>query len=250
MAWSDPGASDKHFWHRYSGFYRRHLESLESVSLILEFGVFKGASIAWLRDLFPDAEIVGVDILPPEPEWTAGSGISYITADQGDRAAVARILHSLNRRFDLVIDDGSHVPQHQANCLAETLHYLRSGGMYILEDLHTSHPQHPYYKAHCQPGTPTSLHLLLLLERFLAIGKTIQPKDSNVLSHPDMFSANDVERLAAAIAEIDIYHRATLPLRCYACGSYDFGPTSLRCRCGVDLDVVGPDSISAILRTT
>jgi hypothetical protein len=250
VAWFDPVASDKHYWHRYSGFYRRHFASLGSVSLILEFGVYKGASVAWLRDLFPDAEIVGLDILPPQPEWPTGTGITYITADQGDRAAIAGILHSLGRRFDLVIDDGSHVPRHQANCLAETFPWLRSGGMYILEDLHTSHPQHPYYKAHCQPGTPTSLHLLLLFEHLLAIGKTIRPQDSNALCHLDMFSLEDVERLAATIADIDIYHRATLPLRCYACGSCDFDPAALRCHCGVGLDITGADSISAVLHAT
>jgi hypothetical protein len=49
MIWSDPADSDKHYWHRYSRFYRRHFETLGTVSSILEYGVFKGDSIRWLR---------------------------------------------------------------------------------------------------------------------------------------------------------------------------------------------------------
>jgi len=248
MPWSDPIASDKHYWHRYSRFYQRQIATLDPVSSILEYGVFRGGSIQWLRSIFPDAEIFGVDIVPPQPEWPTGSGITYITADQGDRFAIARVLSSLDRRFDLVIEDGSHIPQHQANCLAETFPFLRPGGMYILEDLHTSHPRHPHYRSHCAPGTPTSLHFLLLMEHALAANKTIEPADFSALSHPDLLTATDLRQLSAAIASADIYQRATLPLRCYACGGDDFDPIALVCRCGVSLDIIGPDSISAVLR--
>jgi hypothetical protein len=72
MTWSDPTDSDKHYWHRYSHFYQRHFETLGRVSRILEYGVFKGASIRWLREMYPDAEIFGVDIVPPRPEWPVG----------------------------------------------------------------------------------------------------------------------------------------------------------------------------------
>jgi len=248
MPWSDPVDSDKHYWHRYSSFYQRHFSTLGPVSSILEYGVFKGASIHWLRNIFPDAEIVGVDILPRQSEWPTGAGITYLTADQADRPAIARTLRSLNRRFDLVIEDGSHVPHHQACCLAETYSFIRPGGMYVLEDLHTSHPRHPYYQAHCPPGTPTSLHLLLLIEHALARDKTLLPADIEHLSHAEMFTTVDIRHLVAAIASVDIHHRATLPLRCYACGTDDFDPVALVCRCGASLDIADVDSMTAIIR--
>jgi len=248
MPWSDPVASDKHYWHRYSRFYERHIATLGPVSSILEFGVFHGASIAWLRDLFPGAEIIGVDILTPQPDWPTGPGITYLTADQGDRPAIARMLRSLDRRFDLVIEDGSHVPRHQANCLAEAVSFIRPAGMYMLEDLHTSHPRHPYYQTHCPPGTPSSLHLLLALEHALATGQMLRPARIERLCDADMFTAADVRHLAAAIASVDIHHRAALPLRCYACGTDDFDPVALVCRCGADLDIIGADSMTAIMR--
>ncbi len=248
MTWSDPTDSDKHYWHRYSRFYERHFAALSPVSSILEYGVLNGASVRWMRGIFPAAEIVAVDILPLQPEWPTGPGVAYRVADQADRPGIARLLRDLGRRFDLVIEDGSHVPQHQANCLAETLPWVRPGGLYVLEDLHTSVPRHAIYQQHCAPGTPDSLHLLLFIEHLRATGKPLRSADAQRLAAPGLFTPEDVRNLAEAIAAVDLYHRATLPLRCHACGGDDFDPLALTCRCGVDLDVLGTDSLTAVIR--
>ena len=246
--WINPVDSDKNYWHRYSPFYKRHFATLQPVSSILEFGVFHGASTRWLRQMYPDAEIVAVDILPQQPDWPVDPGITYLTLDQSDRAAVARALKSLNRNFDLVIEDGSHIPQHQATCLAEAFPLVRPGGLYVLEDLQTSHPTHPYYRDHCAQGTPDSLHLLLLIEHLRATDQALRPGDVASLAAPGLFTPEDIYQLSETIAEVDLYHRTTLPLRCYACGTDDFDPVALLCRCGNDLDILGADSMTAVIR--
>jgi len=248
VTWSNPIDSDKHYWHRYSGFYQRQFASLGHVSCILEYGVFKGASIAWSRRMFPEAEIFGVDILPPHPDWPSGPGITYLTADQGDRAGIARMLRDLNRVFDLVIEDGSHIPQHQATCLAETFPLVRPGGLYVLEDLQTSHARHPVYRENCVPGTPNALHLLLAIERSRALGQSIRTDDIDRLSANGPLTTGDIRRLDGLTSDIEIFHRATLPLRCYACGGDAFDPVALVCACGTDLDVMGLDSVTAVAR--
>ncbi len=248
MNWYDPIDSDKHYWHRYSRFYQRHLAAIGNGASILEYGVFQGASIRWLRRIFPQAAIVGVDILPQQPAWPTGPGITYLTADQGDRPGIARMLQTLNRTFDLVIEDGRHVPAHQANCLAETFPYLRAGGKYVLEDLHTSHPGHANYRQYCAPGTPDSIHLLLLIEHRRASGQALRANDIERISQGGVFTQADVSRLADMIEEIDIFRRATLPLRCFACGTDDFDFVAMTCQCGIDLDVLGADSMTAVLR--
>jgi Methyltransferase domain len=247
-SWSDPTDSDKHFWHRYSAFYRRHFAAPGTVGRILEFGVLHGASIRWLRRLFPAAEIVGVDILPAQPDWAVGPGISYLTADQGDRAGLERVLRAGGGGFDLVIEDGSHIPQHQAACLAAAFPLVRPGGLYVLEDLHTCLPWHPYYVRHCPPGTPTSLTLLLALERQQALGRPLPPAQRAALAAPGLLTPDDVAALAARIAGVEIFRRATLPLRCWSCGSEEFDLVGLRCRCGISLSPADPDSMTAVLR--
>ncbi|MDE2006788.1 MAG: class I SAM-dependent methyltransferase [Rhodospirillales bacterium] len=242
--WIDPVGSDKHFWHRYEGVYRRWLGALGPVRRVVEFGVLDGASITWLRQLFPDAAITGVDIAPARPEWPTGPGIAYIRADQGDRTALA----ALPGEIDLAIEDGSHIPQHQAATLAAVLPKLRAGGLYILEDLHSALPEHPLARAHCPPGTPTALSLLLAIERARALGRALTQAEARALAAPGFFGADEVAMLERCIDRVELHRRASLPLRCWSCGSAALDPVALRCGCGTDLGLTGPDSLTAGIR--
>ena len=80
------------------------------------------------------------------------------------------VLAGLGMTFDLVIEDGSHHPIHQRNCLVETLPHVREGGLYILEDIHTAHPAHALYRWMGRDHVIGPLHLLLALEHLQAIG--------------------------------------------------------------------------------
>lgn len=246
--WVDPEGSDKHFWHRYSAFYRRHFAALGTVRAVLEFGVLHGASIAWLRRLFPDATIVGIDVLPPRPDWPAGPGIRYVQADQGDRPGLMRALADLPDGVDLVIEDASHVPAHQVATLACAFPKLRAGGLYVLEDLHTSLPEHPLARAQAAPGLANALHLVLAIERARALGRALTPAEAGALAAPGMFSGADVAMLSARVGAVEIFRRACLPLRCWSCGSGAFDPVALRCACGIDMSLSAPDSMTAAMR--
>jgi hypothetical protein len=59
--------SDKIFWHGYIPFYETFFEG-RAFERIAEFGVYKGRSIRWLLQRFPDASIHGADILPIQAE--------------------------------------------------------------------------------------------------------------------------------------------------------------------------------------
>jgi hypothetical protein len=240
-----PGDSDKVFWHRYVEFYESEFALLGDVSRVLEFGVLDGRSIRWLADRFPGARIVGGDLLSPRPEWPSSPRIEYATVDQGSIDQVRALLDRLAVRFDLIIDDGSHLPIHQRNCLVECLPHLRDGGMYVVEDIHTSHPAHEFYR---QLGTPQAigpLHLLLAIEHLKSAGADLEPAIVRRLAG-GLFSAEDVERIFRRTARVRFHRRASLPLRCYRCGRSDYDYAALRCRCGVDL-YAAADSITAVI---
>ncbi len=135
--------------------------------------MFKGDSIRWLAARFPDARIVGCDIVPPQPSWPVSPNIGYARLDQGSVEQIRRLFQHLNRQFDLIIEDGSHKPVHQRNCLVEALPYVRASGMYILEDIHTAHPAHPLYRELQRPTVVGPLHLLLALEHLQANGAAL-----------------------------------------------------------------------------
>lgn len=239
--------SDKSFWHRYTGFYERAFSTLGDVSSILEFGVFKGDSIRWLAERFPQARIVGCDIVPPQPSWPVSPRVGYARLDQGSVEQIRRLFEHLNTKFDLIIEDGSHKPVHQRNCLVETLSYLRPGGMYILEDIHTAHPEHPLYRELKRATVVGPLHLLLALEHLQARSAALDEATVARLTGDSLFSRDDVELVFRLVRSVDIYRRATLPLRCYNCGKSAFHYGALRCECGADLYGVA-DSMTAVLR--
>ena len=226
--------SDKHYWHRYTDFYEQMFSRVMPVENILEFGVLRGDSIRWLRARFPAATIVGVDILPMGPEWPRDDRIKYRRVDQAERDQVRSMFEELNTKFDLIIEDGSHIPEHQASCLIVAFPWLRAGGVYILEDIHTSHPRYPKLPKHAR-GIPNSLSVLLAIQHMKALGRQPTPEFAHQLSSPKFFSRAEIEFLTNEIRDLELYKRTSLPLRCFACGSSDFRYARYSCRCGFDL---------------
>src|ERR1700676_352421 len=87
--------SDKYYWHRYTEVYEPYFARLANAKLIVELGIFRGDSIAWLAEQFPKAALVGVDILPLQPGWPVSPRIRYVRADQADRPAIADLFTQL-----------------------------------------------------------------------------------------------------------------------------------------------------------
>ncbi|MGE3403730.1 MAG: CmcI family methyltransferase [Vicinamibacterales bacterium] len=121
-------------------FYKGLLASIEPAPRsILEIGVKGGGSVAFWKALYPSAAVVGVDIKlrPWLKEEPSADGVIYLQGDQTD-AKRLRAIAKAHGPLDLVIDDGSHVSDHQATTLRALLPHVRSGGFYVVEDTHTS----------------------------------------------------------------------------------------------------------------
>jgi predicted O-methyltransferase YrrM len=113
-------------------FYTRLLAGLKA-ERILEIGVKGGASTAFWKQLFPSAAVVGLDIdLRPR---LGGDGVIYVQGDQSDATHMNELAVTYGP-FDLVIDDGSHVSDHQVASLRTLLGPVRAGGIYVIEDVH------------------------------------------------------------------------------------------------------------------
>jgi len=120
-------------------FYRWLLSSMAVPRSILEIGVKGGGSTALWKALFPSATVVGMDI-KLRPSLTAepsADGVVYLKGDQTDVARLREIA-AAHGPFDLVIDDGSHVNEHQETTIRALLPTVRPGGFYVVEDIHAS----------------------------------------------------------------------------------------------------------------
>jgi hypothetical protein len=230
--------SDKYYWHRYTEVYEAPFAHLADARLVVELGIFRGDSLAWLAERFPRADLVGVDILPLQPTWPVSPRIRYVQADQGDRRAIADVFAGLPDQPDLILEDGSHIPRHQVNCLLEGFARLSPGGLYVLEDICTSHPLTQAFSHYSSPGgirSPNALHVLMALQHLRDTGSMLTPALADHLSSDLFCTASEVRVLFASIATIQIHKRTKLPLRCYNCGGGTFDYLLWRCECGVDL---------------
>ncbi len=128
---SSQSAAAHDYLRKYEFFFRGMRQ--EEFTL-LELGVFKGASLKTWEEYFEKAKIIGVDC-------EAASG-AYVTGRsrvlQGDLGH-PEFLETLPK-FDpkIIIDDASHVWTHQLLALFVLFPTLMSGGIYIVEDIHTS----------------------------------------------------------------------------------------------------------------
>jgi hypothetical protein len=123
----------------YFEIYHRHFAGFRRQPLtMIEIGVFNGGSLRMWRDYFgPQATIVGVDI-NPECKQFSEPGIDIVIGDQGDRA----FLRSLAERypdFAILVDDGGHQMHQQIATFEELYPRMRSDGVYLCEDTHTSY---------------------------------------------------------------------------------------------------------------
>jgi hypothetical protein len=251
--------SDKIFWHGYIPFYETFFAG-RTFERIAEFGVYKGRSIRWLLQRFPDATIYGADILPIQAEWPVDERFHFTQLDQGSRDQIHQFLNQCP--LDLIIEDGSHQPQHQINCLIEGLDALNSNGLYILEDAETSFPDHPWWnkKIHWWKlrerrvlreqqhiiSYGNALHMLLALDHYKRINVAVDDAVVSQIAKNSLLSQEQTKRIASQIESIHLYRRTRLPDYCHDCGAKHFEYSKLQCACGQQI-FGGNESMSFVI---
>lgn len=143
-------------FHNYTVKYDKILSPYrEAFTSILEIGVAQGQSIRMWTDYFIKATIHGADISKASENCVNYSDrIKFHLLDQGVRAQLKNLEQF--SPFDLIVDDGNHFWMEQILTFETIFPYLKSGGIYIVEDTTTSywkeyknHPVSPieYFKS-------------------------------------------------------------------------------------------------------
>jgi hypothetical protein len=93
-----------------------------------------GASLRMWHRYFPQARVLGIDV--NDASFLDNDRITTGRVDQSDPEGLESFLRSAGiENLDVIIDDGSHRPDHQQISLSTLFPYLASGGMYFIEDL-------------------------------------------------------------------------------------------------------------------
>lgn len=120
--------------HNYLIYYWKHFRDIRlSVTRVLEIGVQTDRSIRMWEEFFPNAIIFGADIDPKCKEYEGGR-CKILIGDQGDRNFCRSLVDEAGGHFDIIIDDGSHIVEHQINSFNWLFPSLSEHGIYAMED--------------------------------------------------------------------------------------------------------------------
>lgn len=93
-----------------------------------------GASLRAFRDYFPNANIYGADI--DERVLFEEDRIKTFYVDQTNPAIIYNMLTDTGvDEFDIILDDGLHTANAAITLLEHSFYKLKSGGIYIIEDV-------------------------------------------------------------------------------------------------------------------
>jgi O-antigen biosynthesis protein len=101
---------------------------------LLEIGLGYGRCLELWEKYFPNAEIVGIENEPTRLGHYSGDRLKVYLGDQTDTA----FLDTLGD-FDIIIDDGGHTMKQQQTSFWHLFPKMKDGGIYVIEDLHTSY---------------------------------------------------------------------------------------------------------------
>lgn len=144
---ADNANSDKGFRkHLYTTVYEEFVKP-GKVQTLLEIGLLchddqaaiggdsftQAPSLTMWANYLPNAEIYGFDI--QDFSQAVGPWQHIFRGDQSKRVDLQQV-HDLNLSFDVIIDDALHASEHQQVTFSYLFEKVKSGGIFIIEDLH------------------------------------------------------------------------------------------------------------------
>jgi hypothetical protein len=133
---------DNQLRHSYTMLYDFMFSKIKYENIKLaEIGVWENASVKSFRDFFPNATIYGFDNLDYIIEQSKNDNIRnthYFYMDCEKPETIINSFENSGGEFDIIIDDGSHVFEHQINLILNSVRYLKVGGVLIVEDIFKS----------------------------------------------------------------------------------------------------------------
>jgi len=125
--------------HPYTAIYDMFLGSYKDKEDLKfgEIGILNGSSIRMWRDYFPHAYIHGFDIVE--------SYVDKIKDINGVKGHLVDASHGLvpvlqkecigGKKFDILLEDASHMLDHQLLFIRDAIEYINPGGLLIIEDI-------------------------------------------------------------------------------------------------------------------
>jgi predicted O-methyltransferase YrrM len=158
--------------HPYTTPYSLFFEPLRNRKIkFAEIGIAHGSSLVAWQDFFTKANIYGFD---REPHFlqvarsrlrTEGITLDLIDASSSESVKEVLTKHTEDGElFDVIIDDASHDPMHQKEVIKSAIHFLKQGGLLIVEDIFRDRPIAPYEEVFEEIKDLVSFHTFIVCD--------------------------------------------------------------------------------------
>ena len=141
--------SDKYGSHFYTKIYEKYLKNKKNKKVhLLEIGIggfsngnykstnIGGESLKIWRDYFKNGTIIGLDIV--KKNLKLGKRVKIFTGSQSSYFDLKKIVKKF-KKFDFIIDDGSHKYNDVIFSFEFLFKFLKEGGYYFIEDVQSSY---------------------------------------------------------------------------------------------------------------
>lgn len=120
-------------------FYEKYFEPFRDSSInFLELGILDGKSLRTWEEYFPNAKISALDVDPSRQQHESDRTKVYI-GSQDDPEVIGRIKSDNPDKFDVILDDASHINELTIATFNLLFDHVKAGGLYIIEDVGCSY---------------------------------------------------------------------------------------------------------------
>ena len=129
-------------WHRcgYTGLYNLLFSNLRDKKInFAEIGVETNDSIKMWREFFSQASIHGFEFYDEKIEKVKKDGLKntfYHKIDVRNEEAIVNSFKKTNLKFDVIIDDSTHIFEDQIKIIKNCNQFLEQNGILIIEDIY------------------------------------------------------------------------------------------------------------------
>ncbi len=126
-------------FHDYMEVYSHYFYKIKDKPIkFLEIGICRGGSVELWEKYFTNAELHFIDLSLDLLSYSAKRA-NYHLLDQSNVEQLTHFINKTGGQFDIILDDGGHTMIQQLTSFKTLFPHLMKGGLYIIEDLHTSY---------------------------------------------------------------------------------------------------------------
>jgi len=135
--------------HPYTVFYDGLFKSKRNEHLkIAELGILDGASLLMWKEYFPNSEIYGFEynthLIDEFKKKFDNERITLELIDVTNKDRIVNAFLNVNTLYDIIIEDTTHQFEDQIRVIENAHHYLKPGGIMIIEDIFKSYNECDY----------------------------------------------------------------------------------------------------------